>query len=443
MWAGPRIRARRLLRGELFNRLFDRTAMEKIDKRRARGSVASFDRATRNGSNASTMRDAPKVALLVETARGFGRELLRGVSRYVRSHGPWSIYIEPGDYEQAVPRMRQWGGTGIIARIPNRMVADAILEANLPTVAVGLTDAQRSPESPLSRFCDLRSDAKEVSRQAAEHLLERQLSYFAYVGFDERDWSSRREQAFQQRIEEAGYELHVYRQPKRKADRKWEREQSILARWIRDLPMPIGLFACNDDRGRQVLEACRLYDINVPGDVAVLGVDNDEVFCDLSDPPLSSIALNAEGAGFRAAELLDAMMCGKHAQPGEILVDAMGVVTRRSTEVVAVEDADVAAALQYIRQHCGRDISVNRVAYEVAISRRNLEKRFRKSLGCSILEEIQLARLERAKRLLLDTSYPISKVAELAGFGSTGYFIQFFQARVGKTPRRFRVDLTK
>jgi LacI family transcriptional regulator len=258
---------------------------------------------------------------------------------------------------------------------------------------------------------------------------------------EDRAWSTRRERAFAARLSQAGFTPHVYRQPKRRQDRHWEREQAILAEWMRKLPKPVGLFACNDDRGREVLEACRMAELRVPEDVAVLGVDDDEVFCALADPPLSSVALNAETAGYRAAELLDGLMQGRIKKPRRILVEALCVVKRRSTDIVAVEDQDVAAALQFIHREQGRGISVEDVVDEVAVSRRNLEKRFRETIGRTILEEIQIARLERAKRLLLDTTYPISKVADISGFGSTGYFIQFFQSRVGKTPRKFRNDL--
>jgi len=388
------------------------------------------------------MREIPKVALLVETSRSFGRSLLLGVARYARLHGPWSFHITPGDFEKAVPKMKQWGGTGIIARIPNERIAEAVLEANVPTIALGLSDEQLEPGNPLSQFPELSSDAAEVARLAATHLLERKFRHFAYVGVEDRAWSQRRERAFSERLKAAGFEPHVYRPELKPRDRVWEKEQNILADWIKSLPTPVGLFACNDDRGREVLEACRLADLNVPEDVAVLGVDNDEVFCELADPPLSSVALNAETAGYRAAELLDAMMRGRVRKPRRILVEAVGVVTRRSTEVIAVKDHDVSAALQFIRREQGKGISVSRVAEEVALSRRGLEKRFRQTIGRTILEEIQLVRLERAKRLLLETTYPISKVAQIAGFGSTGYFIQFFQSRVGKTPRKYRVDMS-
>jgi LacI family transcriptional regulator len=399
--------------------------------------------ASRNGSVHATvnMRDLPKIALLVETSRGFGREMLRGIARYAQLHGPWSFHITAGDFAQSVPKMKQWGGHGIIARIPNERVARAILAANLPTIALGLTDEQMRPESPLSAFSELSSDANEVSRMAAEHFLVRRFRHYAYVGMEDRAWSTRREVTFQKCLNAEGFNAHVYPQPKRPQDRVWEREQSILAAWIRQLPKPVGLFACNDDRGREVLEACRLAELRVPEDVAVLGVDDDEVFCALANPPLSSVALNAETAGYRAAELLDGMMQGRIKKPRRIVVEALQVVTRRSTDVVAVEDPEVADALQFIHRRQGRDISVDNVVHEVAISRRNLEKRFRQTLGRTIIEEIQMTRLERAKRLLLETAYPIAKVAEISGFGSTGYFIQFFQRRVGKTPRKYRNDL--
>lgn len=387
------------------------------------------------------MRKIPKVALLVETSRGVGRNLLCGIARYSRLHGPWSFHITPGDYKQIVPKIKQWGGTGIIARIPDAKAARAILRAGVPTIALGLTDEQMLPESPLSKLSEISSDPVEVSRLAADHLLEKRFAQYAYVGAEDRGWAKRRERTFQKYLAECGFRTRIYRQPKRPQDRIWEREQEFLADWISKLPTPIGLFACDDDRGREVLEACTLAGLRVPDDVAVVGVDNDEVFCELSNPTLSSVSLNSEAAGYRAAEILDGMMKGRLRKPRRIVIQALGVVARRSTEVIAVEDEELAHALEFIRHKNGRDISVKHVVQEVAVSRRNLEMRFRRYVGHTILEEIQIVKLERAKRLLVETPYPISKIASLAGFGTTTYFIQFFQKRVGKTPRRYRYDL--
>lgn len=392
------------------------------------------------GPGFAAMREIPKIVLLVETARGFGREFLSGVARYARLHGPWSFHITPGDYAQAVPKIHEWGGKGVIARIPNSRVAKEILKAKVPTIAVGLTDDQLANDNPLSRLSEVSSDPVEVARLAAEHLLDRRFLHFAYVGSEDRGWSRRREAAYYQYLSDQGFKPYIYRQPKRLQDRTWEREQEFLARWISELPTPVGLFACDDDRGREVLEACTLAGLNIPTDVGVVGVDNDEVFCDLSDPPLSSVSLNAETAGYRAAELLDGMMRGRIRKPRRIVVEATGVVSRRSTEYVAAGD-DIAVALKFIRDRNGMDISVEHVVDEVATSRRSLEKRFRTTIGRTIHEEIQLVRLARAKRLLIETPYSVEKVAQIAGFGSTQYFIQFFLKRVGKTPRRYRVDL--
>jgi LacI family transcriptional regulator len=387
------------------------------------------------------MQSTPKVALLIETSYGVGREMLRGIAKYARLHGPWSFHFTPGDYEQVVPKMRLWGGTGIIARISNDRIAKAVLDAKLPTIAICLTDDQRRPENPLSKFSEVTSDAEDVARRAVNHFLERQLRTFAFVGLEDLAWSHRREQAFSACLAAEGFQPHIYRQPTRMIDRVWEREQPILTEWIRSLPKPVGLMACNDDRGREVLDACRLAGIRVPESVAVLGVDNDDAVCDLADPPLSSVALNAETAGYRAAELLDDLMQHRVTRPRRVLIESLGVVTRRSTEVIAVNDPDVAAALQFIRRNQGFGISVAQVAEEVAISRRSLEKRFRQVTGRTILEDMQLVRLERAKNLLLETAYPISKIARITGFGSTGYFVQFFRKQLGTTPRRFRTQL--
>jgi LacI family transcriptional regulator len=387
------------------------------------------------------MREVPKVALLVETSRGIGRELLRGIARYSSLNGPWCFHISPGDFKHAIPQIKQWGGTGIIARIPDENSAKAILKAGVPTIALGLKDEQMLEHNPLSKLSEISSNPMDVSQTAAEHLLECGLENFAFVGSDDRGWAKRREIAFYNFLTTRGFQPHIYRQPPRPADRVWEREQNFMARWIAGLPSPIGIFACDDDRGREVLEACVLAERRVPDEVAVIGVDNDEVFCELSEPSLTSVSLNAFGAGFRAAELLDGLMKKKIRKPRRILIETTGVVCRRSTDTVAIDDPNLVSAIQFIRRTNGKTISVDNVVQEVNLSRRSLEKRFRESLGRSVHEEIQLARLKSAKRLLIETEYPIAKCAKIAGFKTTGYFIQFFVKWVGKTPRRFRYEM--
>jgi len=280
----------------------------------------------------SMKSQVPRVALLVETSRGYGRSMLRGIVRYARLHGPWQFYVTPGDFEQALPKMEQWGGTGIIARIETTKVARAVLESGLPTIALDIS--QNVPMEILAgaRLSEIASDSLGAAKVAAEHLLSLGLKNFAYVGEPHRVWSQNRQEGFSNRLNQEGFTPFIYEPPSKKRERLWEKEQPYLSEWIAELPKPVGILACNDDRGRQVLEACQAAQVIVPLEAAVVGVDNDELLCELSTPPLSSIALNAEAGGFRAAALLDKMMNVHDHKPEQLIVEPLYVVQRRSTE---------------------------------------------------------------------------------------------------------------
>jgi len=383
------------------------------------------------------MTPMPKVALLVETARGYGREVLQGIVRYARLHGPWAFYVTPGDFIQSLPKMEEWGGTGIIARIETPQVAKAILATRLPVVAMDLSEEQLAPGSPWLRMSQLNSDSEGAVRLAVEHLREKGLRHLAFVGLAGKIWSDRRQQAFVRQVEAAGDVAHVYPHARRQR-LPWGREQTVLARWLAGLPKPAGVLACNDDRGRAVLEACRQARLRVPEELAVIGIDNDELLCDLSDPPLSSVALGAERAGFEAAALLDQLMAGRVKKPQRLVAAALGVVARRSTDVLLHDDPEVAAALRFIHDNAGRPIRVYDVAASLGDARRTLEIRFRQALGRSIHAEIQRTRLQRAKQLLLETDLPLPKVAGACGFGSPSYLAAVFHRNLGMTPVKYR-----
>ncbi|MFO0910156.1 MAG: substrate-binding domain-containing protein [Isosphaeraceae bacterium] len=380
----------------------------------------------------------PKVALLVETARGYGRDFLRGVVRYARLHGPWSFYVTPGDFEQALPRMRSWGGTGIIARIETDRVARAILAAGLPTIALGLSEKQLRRGNPLSRLSEVVSDSHGAGGMAAEHLMERGLRHFGFVGVAGRIWSLRRQEGFCARLEASGLEALCFEPGRKGQILEWAREEPLLVEWLLRLPRPVGIMACNDDRGRAVLEACRTAGLRVPEEVAVVGVDNDELLCDLADPPLSSVSLNAEAGGYRAAELLDGLMQGRIRKARRIVVEPLRVVARRSSEVVAIADPDVAGALRYIQEHACEPISVKDVVKALVVSRRALEIRFRKETGRTIHGALIRSRLARAQQLLIETDLPVERVASATGFGRPSYLAQVFREHHGMTPAAFR-----
>jgi LacI family transcriptional regulator len=384
----------------------------------------------------------PKVALLVETSLGYGRAFLRGVVRYARLHGPWAFYITPGDLRQVLPKMEEWGGTGIIARVETLQVAKAVLASGLPVISLDLNQHQLAPDNPLSGLSEVCPDSHKAGRLAAEYLVERGFRHFAFVGvWGDPPWSTRREAGFASRLHEAGLPCHVFPLPQTASNRRWGREQAILGQWLRTLPKPLGLLACDDDRGRQVLEACRAANLQVPEDVAVVGIDNDELLCELSDPPLSSVSLNAERAGYEAAALLDGLMSGRIRQPRRILVEPIRVVTRRSSDVLALDDRQVALALRFIRDNAVRPIGVVDVVRHVGCSRRTLELRFQQTLGRSVNREIQQARLDRAQRLLAETDLSVTRVAEASGFSSSNYLIRLFHHRLGLSPAAYRDKL--
>ena len=180
----------------------------------------------------------------------------------------------------------------------------------MPAIALDLAEEQLRPKAPLSKLSEVASDSAGAAQMAAEHLLDRGFDHFAFVGAGDRVWSERRRRGFCHRIRQAGYDPHVYTTPRSPRSRIWEREQPRLAAWLDALPKPVGVMACNDDRGREVLEASRAAGIHVPEELAVVGVDNDELLCELADPPLSSVMLNAEAGGYQAAALLDQLMRG-------------------------------------------------------------------------------------------------------------------------------------
>ena len=393
-----------------------------------------------NGTRAVT--GMPQVALLLETSTEFGRGLLRGIVRYSRLQGPWSLYIAPGHLEQALPKPNSWNGTGIIARMRSPEMAKQIRATGLPFVASSL-DEFRLPRRG-DKFGEIRTNSAAIAQMAAAHLVERSLRHFAFCGFHGCAWSTCREEAFSQYLSDAGFRCQAHRielgnwmhWPNWIED--WEQEQRILLAWLKSLPKPVGLMACNDICGREVLQACAAAGLRAPDDVAVVGVDNDELMCELSNPPLSSIALDVEKAGYEAARLLDSLMSGHLAGEHVVQVEPVYVVTRQSSEIMAPDDPNVAAALQFIKTHAGQPIDVSHVVEQAGVSRRTLERRFARALGRSISSEITQCRLERAKRLLLETDLPSLRVAAGAGFGTVKTFNRVFRRAVGVSPQRFR-----
>lgn len=379
------------------------------------------------------MRARPLVALLVETSNSYARELLFGVRSYLREHPSWSIYLSEHGRGDSVPGwLRAWQGDGIIARVENERIADAIAATGLPVV-----DVSAGLEVP--RFPRIVTDSAAACRLVVEHLLERGFKQFGYCGDDRYHWSKQRSEFFAHHLRQRGFSANVFSAPRaRAAPLTWEIEIEAIARWIAQLPRPVGIMACYDIRGQQVLEACRRLAVAVPDAVAVIGVHNDELLCDLCDPPLSSVIPNARRAGYEASALLDRLMKGERIKPGVHTLEPIGVATRQSTDVVAVNDPKVSAAVRFIREHACDGISVSDVLHAVPLSRSLLERRFKQSLGRTPHDHILSVKIDRVKTMLIGTNLPLAVIAERTGFEHTEYMSVVFKRVTGLAPGAYR-----
>lgn len=371
----------------------------------------------------------PKVVLLVESSRASGRAVLKGVADYARYHGPWSFFWEPAGLEKAGPMLKTLGADGIILRDVDKL--PEVRKFGLPAVVVGYS------REAISGLVNVTTDSERIGRMAAEHLLQCGFKRFASCSYEKTPWAEQRVKSFAEAIHSVGCELWNYVAPT-PAKVNWLKERQKMAEWLRSLPKPVGVMACNDDCGVQVMEACKLADLSVPDAVGVIGVDDDEIVCGLADPAMSSVALNFERAGYEAAQALHKLMSRTRDVPRQITVQATHIVARRSTDVVAVEDEPVAKALQFIRDHPRESLAVADVARAVGLSRRVLERRFRREINSSVLAEIRRVRTDQIARLLVETHLPVSDIAESLGFADAQHFARYFRAGKQLTPLAYR-----
>lgn len=371
------------------------------------------------------------VALLVETSNNYARGLLSGIIQYTREHTSWTTYLAEHGRGDAPPEwLAHWSGDGIIARIENRCIADGVAASGLP--AVDVSAANLLPALPWVETNDT-----AVAETAFAHLSERGFRNLAYCGDHRFNWSNWRRESFVRLARDAGFSCDVLELSvtPRHSD-EWSLHAEQIAGWVAALPKPVGIMACYDLMGREVLQACRRAGVTVPDQVAVVGVDNDEQLCELSDPPLSSVIPDTRRTGYLAASLLDRLMSGERIESRAYHLPPIGVAARRSSDVLAVDDPDVATALRFIRDHACNGVS--EVLGAVPLSRRVMEARFKKLIGHSPHEEIDRVRLNRVKELLRDTDLSLYAVARRVGFQHAEYLSVWFKKAADMTPSDYR-----
>lgn len=381
-----------------------------------------------------TVGSVPRVLLLIETSTGYGRDLLEGIGRWINEHRRWSIYFEERGLQTPLPRwVKGWHGDGVISRTATPAMARCLRGLRLPVVELlGMRRVEPAK---------VHADNAAAGRLAAEHLLNCGLREFAFFGFTDSWWIVMFREGFCRKLEERGHACHIYpRSPRSQhlADCWDDTHNSLVIKWLEKLPRPVGIFAANSFHARNILNACRDAGIMVPDEIAVMGASDDQALCVVSDPPLSTIDLDPTRIGYEAAASLERMMT-KASRSEEVLwIPPRDVVARQSTNILAVDDADLAQTIRFIREHACRGIDVSDVVSAVPLSRRVLERRFRRYLNRTPKQEILRVRMEKAKLLIAQSDLSIEAVAKRSGFTGFRHFAEVFRREVGMTPLAYR-----
>lgn len=375
-----------------------------------------------------------RIGLVFGYGLSYYRDIVRGVRAFAEARSHWSftpIATEP----EALGDLDPLDLDGLIAHVFTRELGEALLRLGRPVVNV-------SGVLPDLKIPRVMADHEQVGRLAAGHFLDRGLRHYGFFGYTDHAFSKGREAGFRREIERAGFRVSSYLSddplhPEPTGLWRWDED---LQRWLVGLPRPVGVLASHDIQGVQLSEACRRAGLRVPDDVALLGVDDDDLFCEVARPSLSSVALPGERIGYEAARMLEALLSGQGRRTSSrtLLLPSPGVVTRQSSDVLSIDDEDVVAAVRLIRAHAHGPMGVADVLSAVAVSRRSLERRFRAALGRGLGEEIRRARVEKAKGLLSGTEMPIAQVATNSGFSETKHLSTVFRREAGVTPTEFR-----
>lgn len=378
-----------------------------------------------------------RIGLVFSYSLAYCRGILRGIKEYASDRPQW-VFTPVAPEDGGAKLLRALKPAGVIAHVYSPALRDELAALRRPVVNVCgvLSDGDR--RRPLPR---VGLDDEAVGRAAAAHLLDAGFRRFAFVGHPGHAYSSRREAGFGAALAAAGFGFscfHESQSPFEPRGRLWGLDPSLRA-WLAALRRPVGLFTCNDIWGVQLAEACRQAGLRVPEDVALVGVDDDDLLCELARPSLSSVAIPSKEIGRRAAALLDRLLAGGSRPPADpILLPPVGVVSRQSSDVVAMDDRDVSAAVAFIRAHAHAPIVIDDVLETATVCRRTLERKFRRTLSRGIWDEIRRVHLNRAMRLLSETDLPVSTVAEQSGFSSGKHLSVVLRQELDTTPTAYR-----
>lgn len=374
------------------------------------------------------MKKVPRMIVAFDTRGEWGRSFLRGIANFAERYGPWDCdftFVGPLA-SQDVQRINN--ADGLIAHVNTPKSSALVKRIKVPIVTVELGAPSHLP--------NVHCDPVGIGKIAAKHFIERGFRRFGFCAFSGTPSARARGKAFVEAVETAGYSCDLFNLIP-EGSPSWKPEHAQLASWIKKLPKPVAIFCAGDARARSIATVCRDWGFPVPAQVAILGVDNDELLCRLCSPQLSSIDAGAQTVGFEAARLLQRAIHG-HPTPPPVAVPPMRVIVRESSDVFAVEDPHVVTAMRFIRDHVPDGVNVKQLMQHLPVSRRKLELAFRKHLGRTLHEEILLAKFHRAVRLLVDEHLSLSQIAEQCGMTHPSRLNHLIREQTGMTPMQYR-----
>jgi LacI family transcriptional regulator len=377
-----------------------------------------------------------KIILLLDFAEEYSKCLLQGISRYSAENGHWSFCRMPLYYRETLGTKgildwaKDWRADGIIGQLYNEMETE-LYQSPFPVIAQDFKERFRYLPNITGQY-------RETGKMGAEYFLKKGYTNFAFYGFNNIVWSRERAEGFESTVNQFGHQVHYFEHKKARSTDIWYYKSKSLSKWLKSLPKPIALMACDDNQGVHITEACKQNKIRVPQEVTVLGVDNDVMLCELSDPPLSSIVLDIERAGYDTARAMDLMITGRVKFYRNILVPPLKVVTRSSTDIYASRDENISNALDFIHKNIDQNLLVDQIVREVPMSRRSLEKRFVEVTGLPIYKYIFKLRIEKLAQKLVSSELSVFEIALEMGLPDSKNISRQFRQIMGCTPVEYR-----
>jgi len=376
-----------------------------------------------------------KILVLIDSATEFSRRFLTGLIQYANENGPWTFYRLPSYYKALygesgiVERIKEWKIEAVIAQWEYEGV-DFLDQLDIPVFL-------QSYRNISGRFSKISGDYIGAGVMAAQFFAKRHFKNFAFYGNKNFFWSKARAEGYRREVERIRGNYYYF-ESELLDSMQWSREHVELDNWLQGLPKPVALFACDDNFALQVSEMCKVNNINIPDELSLLGVDNDELICNLSHPSISSIVTDDENGGYQTGKMLQNLILNKNNIPFNINIDPVRIELRQSTEKYNISDSYVKTVLDYIHENIRLNISIDELTAIVPLSRRNLEKKFREATGTSVHQFILDKKVDLISTELLTTDKDLLDIAIETGFNDVRNVYRIFKKYTGYTPVSFR-----